>query len=108
MEGRARGAAGVDSGDKLEDETGAAVKEEIANPAMEVEHATPVGSARRKKQGRQDAKPIFRYWQPSEWEKMETVPTWGTQADYSVEEGAEGWMKGERLTGQMKKTVKVD
>ena len=39
MEGRARAAAGVDSGDDLEDETGAAVKEEIANAAMEVERA---------------------------------------------------------------------
>ena len=39
---------------------------------------------------------------------METVPTWEAQADYSVEEGAEGWMKGEGLAGQMKKTVKVN
>ena len=90
MEGRARAAAGVDSGDELEDETGAAVKEETANAAMEVERATPVGSARRKKQGRQDAKPIFGNWQPPEWKKVETVPTWETQADYGVEEGAEG------------------
>ena len=34
---RIRAAAGVDSGDELEDETGAAVKEEAADGGMEVE-----------------------------------------------------------------------
>ena len=84
------------------------MKEEIANVAMEVEHTTPVGSALRKKRRRQDAKPIFRNWQPPEWEKVETVPTWETQADYSVEEDARGWMKGEGLAGQVKEKVKVN
>jgi len=73
---RVRAAAGVDSGDELEDETGATVKkEEAANGAMEVDLATPVGgvagSALGKKRRRQDAKPMFRNWQPPEWEKVE-------------------------------------
>jgi F-box/leucine-rich repeat protein 10/11 len=107
---RVRAAAGVDSGDELEDETGAAVKkeEEAANGAMEVEPATPVESGLGKKRRRQDAKPIFRNWQPPEWEKVETVPTRETQADLSVEEDAEGWMKGEGLAGHVKRTLKVN
>ena len=105
---RVRAAAGVDSGDELEDETGAAVKEEAADGAMEVESVTPVGSALGKKRRRQDAKPIFRNWQPPEWEKVETVPTRETQADFSVEEDAEGWMKGEGLAGQVKRTLRVN
>ena len=105
---RVRAAAGVDSGDELEDETGAAVKEDTANGAMEVDPAIPAGSALGKKRRRQDAKPIFRNWQPPEWEKVETVPTRETQADLSVEEDAEGWMKGEGLAGQVKRTLKVN
>jgi len=110
---RIRAAAGVDSGDELEDETGAAVKkEEAANGAMEVDPATPptgvAGSALGKKRRRQDAKPMFRNWQPPEWEKVETVPTRETQADFSVEEDAEGWMKSEGLAGQVKRTLKVN
>jgi len=110
---RVRAAAGVDSGDELEDETGAAVKkEEASNGAMEVDPATPptgvAGSALGKKRRRQDAKPMFRNWQPPEWEKVETVPTRETQADFSVEEDADGWMKGEGLAGQVKRTLKVN
>jgi F-box/leucine-rich repeat protein 10/11 len=105
---RVRAAAGVDSGDELEDETGAAVKSEANNGAMEVEPATPVGSILGKKRTRQDAKPIFRNWQPPEWEKVETVPTRETQADFNVEEDAEGWMKREGLAGQVKRTVRVN
>ena len=107
---RVRAAAGVDSGDELEDEDGVAVKEEAGNGAMEVEPATPVvGSAIGKKRKRQDAKPVFRNWQPPEWEKVEIVPTRETQAELtSVEEDAEGWMKREGLAGQVKRTMRVN
>jgi F-box/leucine-rich repeat protein 10/11 len=105
---RVRAAAGVDSGDELEDEDGAAVKDE-GNRAMEVEPVTPVGgSAIGKKRRRQDAMPIFRNWQPPEWGKVETVPTQETQADCNVEEDAEGWMKREGLEGQVRKTMRVN
>jgi len=106
---RVRAAAGVDSGDELEDERGAVVKGEAANGAMEVEPVTPVGSTvLGKKRRRQDAKPIFRNWQSPEWEKVETVPTRETQADFSVEEDAEGWMKREGFAGQVKRTLRVN
>jgi len=89
------------------------VKQEgAANGAMEVDHATPptgvAGSALGKKRRSQDARPMFRNWQPPKWEKVETVPTRETQVDFSVEEDAEGWMKGEGLAGQVKRTLKVN
>ena len=59
MEGRERAAAGVDSGDELEDETGAAVKEETANAGSGACHT---GCKALRKKQRQDAKPIFRNW----------------------------------------------
>jgi len=106
---RVRAAAGVGSGDELEDEDGARVIGDAASGAMEVEPATPVGSAVGKKRKRQDAKPIlFRNWQPPEWEKVETVPTRETQADFNVEEDVEGWMKHEGLQGQVKRTTRVN
>ena len=36
------------------------------------------------------------------------MPTRETQADFSVEEDAEGWMKSEGFAGQVKRTLKVN
>ena len=107
---RVRAAAGVDSGDELEDGAGdgARVTGDAASGTMEVEPATPVGAIVGKKRRGQDARPIFRNWQPPEWEKVETVPTRETEADFNVEEDAEGWMKREGLQGQVRRTVRVN
>ena len=107
---RVRAAAGVDSGDELEDGdgAGAGVKGDAASGATEGERATPVGGVAGKKRRRQDAKLIFRNWQPPEWEKVETVPTRETEVDFNVEEDAEGWMKHEGLEGQVKRTMRVN
>jgi len=113
---RVRAAAGVDSGDELEDGDGnrdgdgTTVKgEAAANAAMEVvEPATSVGNTLGgKKRKRQDAQPIFRNWQPPVWEKVETVPTRETQADIDVEGDTEAWMRREGLDGQVKRTMRV-
>ena len=85
-----------------------AVKGDAASAAMEVDPATPVGSAVGKKRKRQVAKPMFRNWQPPEWGKVETVPTREIQADFSVEEDTEGWVKREGLGGQVKRTMRVN
>ena len=97
---RVRAAAGVDSGDELEDAG--------RGDAMEVEPATPGGPTAGRKRRRQDAKPIFRHWQPPEWDKVETVPTRETEAECSVEEDAEGWMKREGFQGQVRRTTRVN